>query len=212
MNDDFNPGSPTRNCIRTFTGKLFDPFDIKPEDINLKDIAKGLSNVCRYQGQTTFHYSVAQHSVYISRALPEEYKLYGLLHDASEAYLSDIPKPLKVRPEMAFYREAEAAVQRAIYKRFGLNEVEPDILHKLDRAIWGNEIPALFRGQRAVHGESIPDLKVVTWRQRNAYSVFLHEYSTLTKETDHDLVDIFACEKHLENQDWCTVCDANRDA
>jgi hypothetical protein len=106
--------------IQTFTGKAFDPFDPKPEDICIEDIAHALANVCRFTGHSRQFYSVAQHSVEVATRLPHELQAAALLHDASEAYLTDLPRPIKRRPEFQFYREAEERLQQAIYRRFGL--------------------------------------------------------------------------------------------
>ena len=65
-------------------------------------------------------YSVAQHSVIVSERVPPEHALWGLLHDASEAYLCDVARPVKRLPELAGYRDAEAAIMRAVSDRFGL--------------------------------------------------------------------------------------------
>lgn len=109
--------------LQTYTGKHFHPFDPRPEEIDIEDIAHALSHECRWGGHTTRFYSVAWHSVMVARAL--EYRgplasLRGLLHDASEAYLRDIPRPLKLHPSMAGYRAVEASVQAALYAHFGL--------------------------------------------------------------------------------------------
>jgi len=92
----------------TFSDKYIDPFDLKVEDIDLQAIAKALSNKCRFAGHTMDFYSVAQHSVVVSRCLEDRYLvnqmeaeevkellMWGLLHDAAEAYLGDIVKPMK---------------------------------------------------------------------------------------------------------------------
>ncbi len=65
------------------------------EMISLEDIARGLSNICRFGGQRKQFYSVAHHSMLVAVLAPNELRLYALLHDASEAYLGDVVKPLK---------------------------------------------------------------------------------------------------------------------
>ena len=88
----------------TYTGKEFYPLDPNPADIDIKDIAHALSNCCRFAGHIKSFYSVAQHSVIVSELCEPENALAGLLHDASEAYLSDIARPVKYTEQMEGYR------------------------------------------------------------------------------------------------------------
>lgn len=88
------------NEILTYTGKLVDPFNMRAEDIDIEDIAHALAHTCRFNGHTRRFYSVAEHSLYVYAACEMESiqtKLYALLHDAGEAYLPDIPSPIKHR-------------------------------------------------------------------------------------------------------------------
>src|SRR5438552_3035736 len=108
--------------IQTFTGKKFFPLEPNADDICIEDIAHSLSMQCRFNGHSKQFYSVAQHSVLIASWWFGDYpKLakYALLHDASEAYLSDIPRPLKQLPEFEFYKKAEQLLQDLIYAKFG---------------------------------------------------------------------------------------------
>lgn len=122
-------GGPTEtgrrgDWIQTYTGGRFWPLDPDPSEIHVEDIAHSLSNVCRFGGHSRRFYSVAQHSVLVSEQLPDtgdRLSLWGLLHDASEAYLGDMVRPLKEQPGMKAYREAEERVQRAVAERFGLS-------------------------------------------------------------------------------------------
>lgn len=116
----------------TFSGKRFYPLDPAVEDISIMDIAHGLSNVCRYGGQCKEFYSVAQHSVLVSRVVSPENARWGLLHDASEAYIGDIIAPLKATPQYESYREVEANLMRAICERFNLPEEMPEEVHDAD--------------------------------------------------------------------------------
>src|SRR5574342_1090607 len=93
--------------IITYTGRLFWPLSPRLEDINILDICHALSNQTRFTGHTREFYSVAQHSCLVSDLLPEKFKLDGLLHDASEAYLMDLARPVKELEQMTFFREAE---------------------------------------------------------------------------------------------------------
>lgn len=107
-----------RTTMQTYTGKLIDLQKFSPEDVRLPDIAHALSLVNRYTGHTTVPYSVAQHSVLVSRLCTPQEAMWGLLHDASEAYLGDVARPLKcLLPQ---YQTMEEMVQRAIAKAFGL--------------------------------------------------------------------------------------------
>ena len=83
------------NWIMTYTRKKFYPLAPKQEDIEIEDIAHSLSMLCRFNGHCPKFYSVAEHSILVSSLLPKKYKLWGLIHDAGEAYLSDIPRPIK---------------------------------------------------------------------------------------------------------------------
>lgn len=107
----------TKDCIRTYTGKYIDVFNIDPSLICIEDIAHGLSNVCRWAGQCKEFYSVAQHSVFVAKCVSQQNKLAALLHDASEAYLNDIPRPIKHR--LPDYKKLENYVQTEIAKKFG---------------------------------------------------------------------------------------------
>ncbi|OGT94569.1 MAG: hypothetical protein A2286_06010 [Gammaproteobacteria bacterium RIFOXYA12_FULL_61_12] len=84
-----------RHSIRLASGGHFDFSRPERSTFSIVDIAHALSQVCRYAGHTPVHYSVAQHSVLVSHAVPPEHALAGLLHDASEAFLGDVVKPLK---------------------------------------------------------------------------------------------------------------------
>ncbi len=102
--------------IETFSGLYVDPLNMKKEDIRIVDIAHALSMQCRFSGHTSNHYSVAEHSVHVSTRLGNDaLGLIGLLHDASEAYLVDIPAPIKHLPEMGAYRQWEERLQNTIY-------------------------------------------------------------------------------------------------
>jgi 5'-deoxynucleotidase YfbR-like HD superfamily hydrolase len=129
--------------IQTYTGKAFYPMYPCAEDIDIVDIAQALSLICRFTGHVQKFYSVAQHSVLVSRYLTEtgrsDLALWGLLHDASEAYLSDISRPVKHSRMMDGYRQAEANLQRVIMRRFGLPEAEPPEVKQADVAVMGAE-------------------------------------------------------------------------
>lgn len=139
-----------KGCIRTYTGKYVNPLQLRAEDICIEDIAHHLSNLCRYTGACPSFYSVAQHSVLVSRqmagglpGLSATLEMAGLLHDAAEAYFNDLASPVKHDPRMAFYREAEHATGRLIFQVFGLDpgllpltKAADDIVFQRETASW----------------------------------------------------------------------------
>lgn len=109
--------------LLTFTRKTFDLLNPDPALIDIIDIAYGLSNECRFGGQCEF-YCVAQHSVLVAEVLnvvAEKHTYEGLMHDATEAYLKDIPHPLKYSPGFAaMYLPMEEQLGQVIFNKFDL--------------------------------------------------------------------------------------------
>ena len=97
--------------ITTYTGKKFHYLDPQPDEIDIVDIAHSLSLTCRFSGHCREFYSVAEHSIRVAEIVPLELRLQALLHDAAEAYITDIPRPIK--------------------RAFGLRSCEERILHKI---------------------------------------------------------------------------------
>lgn len=121
--------------IATYTGGVFWPLAPRREDVKLSDIAHALSHLCRFAGHTREFYSVAQHSVLVSHLCRPEDARWGLLHDASEAYLSDIVAPLKRSGGLSGYREIETRVQLVIAQAFNLPLTEPVSVKAADQAL-----------------------------------------------------------------------------
>jgi hypothetical protein len=104
-----------------------------PGDIRIDDIAHALSMLCRFGGHCNTFYSVAEHSVLVSQVVPQEFALQGLLHDATEAYIVDVPRPLKrLLPE---YKTYEGKVWRCIADCFALPHELDDSVHVADNAV-----------------------------------------------------------------------------
>jgi len=128
--------------ILTFTGRRFYPMAPKAEDVDIIDIAHALSMLCRYAGHSKFFYSVGEHSLWVSHAVPAEHAFFGLMHDAAEAYVCDLPRPLKYAlPE---YRAAETRVWAAIVEKFGLPLETPPEVKLVDSRMLLTERPVLF--------------------------------------------------------------------
>jgi 5'-deoxynucleotidase YfbR-like HD superfamily hydrolase len=118
--------------LQTYLGKRFYVCDPRPEDMDIEVIAHALSQQVRFSGHTRGAYSVAQHCVMVSDLSAREDALWGLLHDASEAYLVDIPSPLKRLPEFSGYLALEAKIMAAICDRYGLPREMPASVRHAD--------------------------------------------------------------------------------
>lgn len=129
--------------MQTYTGKAFRPLDPDPALIDPEDIAHALGMLCRYGGHSTVFYSVAEHCVLMSWAVPAEHAAWALLHDATEAYMGDVIRPLK--HSMPEYRHAEARLSQCIADRFELPTLEPPVVvHKADSRILLDERAAVL--------------------------------------------------------------------
>ena len=119
--------------IQTFSGSKFNFLDPTPESIEIEDIAHSLSRICRFTGHVKCeHYSVAQHSVLVSLNCNPEDTLHGLLHDASEAYISDLSSVLKRTYILKDYKVLEHKIQSMIYEKFKLSIAEPVSVKQTD--------------------------------------------------------------------------------
>ncbi|MDO8890711.1 MAG: phosphohydrolase [Sulfurimicrobium sp.] len=105
--------------VSTYLGNRFYPLEPRIVDVAIEDIAHGLAYQCRFNGQTSAFYSVAQHSLIVASLVPDELKFAALLHDAAEAYLGDMVKPLKVL--LPAFSDIEDSVTRIIGERFGVD-------------------------------------------------------------------------------------------
>ncbi|MEY9198646.1 hypothetical protein ABIA16_003762 [Sinorhizobium fredii] len=127
--------------MQVHSGRKFWPMDPRSDEVFIEDIAHSLSLQCRYAGHCLRFYSVAEHSVHLARHLRwqgVEVALWALLHDASEAYLVDVPRPVK--GHLVGYKDAEAKVMAAVCERFGLAPTMPAVVHDADNRIIGDEL------------------------------------------------------------------------
>jgi len=142
------------NTIAIYDGALIDPFAVRAEDgvFRIETIAHALAHTARYGGHARRFYSVAEHCLLVERIVRTAPKYQGaplecqwaLLHDADEAYLLDMPAPIKRHPEMAFYRAAGKRLMGEIAKWLRLSGEEPAIVSEVDVAIRGTEMHWLF--------------------------------------------------------------------
>lgn len=178
--------SQTSSWIMTTSGRAFYPMDPRAEDLDIADIAHALAHVCRFAGHVSTFYSVAQHSVLASYAVAPPHALHALLHDASEAYLGDVPRPLKHLPAFAAYREAEAVLQALIYATFGVatEPVGAMAVADVDRRLLRTEQRDLM--PPAAHGEDRSDMppyptRIVPLEPADARRWFLQRYAEVTR-------------------------------
>lgn len=161
--------------IITSTGKWFDVFNPDPGDVDIRDICHALSLQCRFTGHTREFYSVAQHCVLVAANCPSEDALYGLLHDASEAYLSDIARPIKKHPDFGpFYLEAEARVQDAIYTHFELDpNAVPSSVKDADDILLRTEARDLMPSEFPIYpGDTLTE-EIIPWTPLRAKGEFI---------------------------------------
>ena len=175
--------------IQTVSGRRFNPLDPDAGQVDIGDIARALSNLCRFGGNCRFFYSVAQHSCIVSdlveaRGHNVETVLWALLHDASEAYLVDLPHPLKHRSELGrLYAAAEDGLQTAICARFGLSTPPPPVIKEVDRALLATERRAVAQVAwewPELEGVEPLDLEIEPWLPERAFGEFLDRYERVT--------------------------------
>ena len=173
--------------LQTVSGRWVNPFDPDPEQLDPGDIARALANQCRFGGHSRVFYSVAQHSVIVSRLVEErggdaEDVFAALMHDASEAYLGDMPHPLKHRsPLGAAFKEAEQHLEDAIRARFGIRAGVPEI-KRADRALLATERRA-FSAESwhwpELEGVEPLDLELEAWPPDRAAEEFAARFAEL---------------------------------
>lgn len=179
----------TADFIETFTGKRFRPLFPSADSVDIRDIAHHLSNQCRFSGAVRKHYSVAEHSVRVSELLEDtkaclEVQLWGLLHDASEAYLVDIPSPLKITPMFRGYRLAERDLMQVICETFGLAIKQPASVGMADQILLATEVrdlmpnrPEHWGGEKLAFNP-LPEM-IEPWGPSTAEALFLARFEHL---------------------------------
>src|SRR3954454_9234708 len=173
--------------LQTVSGRWVNPFYPDPAQLNAGDIARALANQCRFGGHCRTFYSVAQHSVIVSELVearggdPEDV-FAALMHDASEAYLGDMPHPLKHRsPLGAAFKEAEAALEGVLREHFAIKAGVPEI-KRADRALLATERRAFSAEDwhwPELEGVEPLDLQLVAWSPDEAAAAFAERYAEL---------------------------------
>jgi hypothetical protein len=184
---------------QTFSGRKFYLLNPTPTSVCIEDIANGLAFKCRYNGQCSRFYSVAQHSILITHVLPSANpldKLWALLHDAGEAYLPDIPRPYKHLFRIGTesfsipFSEVEDNILHTISLRFNLTtHLPPSIVKVADDRILVDEYHALMRRDR-VEWPSLASIegfgiKIKPWSPEKSKKIFLDVLHKLLKEVNY---------------------------
>ncbi len=168
--------------IQTYSGRRFNPTNPNPDAIVIQDIAHPLSMQCRFTGHTKKFYSVAQHSVLVSYICDSSDALWGLMHDASEAYLVDVPRPLKRSGKFEAYLEYEAQMQEAICRRFGLPLKEPPSVKRADTQLLATEARDLMSPLHPDWVQRVDPLPflIEAWDHDKAKDMFMKRFFELT--------------------------------
>jgi hypothetical protein len=165
--------------MQTASGRQFWPMDPRPEEIDIEDIAHALSMLCRFGGHCLRFYSVAEHSVLLSRHVAPEHKRWALLHDASEAYLVDVPRPIK--PFLTGYVAAEDGIMETVCRKFGLPRQMPIEVAAADTRILMDEARQNMSPPRVPWELNVPPLGVTLeyWQPDEAREAFLCAFEEL---------------------------------
>lgn len=165
--------------IRTISGQYVNVFEPDPKTLLIEDIAHALSNQPRFGGHLPQFYSVAQHSLLCYQIADEPYKYAALMHDASEAYLLDMPKPIKV--EMPDYNRIEDNLMYVLAKKFGFKYPKSPAVEAIDHHLlnweWKN---IMLKNKPTI---KYPLIKILT--QTQAKKAFLKAF----REQEYEVLD-----------------------
>lgn len=177
--------------IQTYTGRKFEFFNCKPEDLAIKDIARALSHICRFTGHVKQYYSVAQHSVLVSEQAKNPF--LGLMHDASEAFIGDMSRPLKHSlGKTSRYHDADHHITRAMelrWRQLGVVTAEDkDDLKNVDMRMLVTEAYDLLEGGPhpgwQINQQTHPryEFTITPWHPEEAMQRFLLRFQQLSGE------------------------------
>jgi hypothetical protein len=169
------------HMLRTAGGAYVNPLELQPQDVAIEDVARALSHLCRFGGHVPVFYSVAQHSVIVSCNVGPDNALWGLLHDGGEAYMLDMPRPIKVQPAMREYRAAEARAMRAVAHAFGLVLPQPLEVTIADQRALATEDRDVRRLARVECTVAPFDEVIKPMPPDEAMRVFLQRFDELTR-------------------------------
>lgn len=173
--------------IETYTGKTVFFMDPDPSMFDIHDIAHALSNNCRWTGHCKNFISVAEHSYWASTLVDPKYAMEALMHDASEAYLTDVAAPIK--PYLTNYYEIEAKIMKALSVQFNFQYPLPKKVKQIDTLLLSEEayqvVPS--QGKQWKMWESIGgrpekrDLEFGFWTPEEAEEMFMFQYYAISR-------------------------------
>jgi hypothetical protein len=188
-------GGMADDWFQTYSGVLFTLPEFDPANINITDIAHGLSLQCRFNGHIREFYSVAQHSLLVQSIVSPENRMWALMHDAAEAYLGDIVGPLKrLLPD---YRKFEKELMGLICDTFWLPRAMPAEVKAADMILLATEKRDLVIASAPKPWESLAGIEpmaahIDAWPPVIAEAKFLERFEELKCESNKPLVP--ACE------------------
>lgn len=181
-------GMQNKHAITTYKNLSFDPMEACETDIRVEDIAHALSLICRANGHFRVFYSVGQHSIHCAMeaaacGYSDMTQLYCLMHDAAEAYLGDVTRPLK--RHLPMYKDAEEKLQRTIYASLSIlppSEEEQRIVKEIDDRL-------LYHEFLTYHGSEV-------WDKALPLSILLPVDEIPHREAEERFLDLFSVLKN----------------
>lgn len=177
----------SKHWMQTFSGEKFFPLNPQTATIKIEDIAHALSLTCRFGGHCKQFYSVAQHSCLVSDNCSD--KLGGLLHDAAEAYLVDLPRPIKNAMRfkgVTAFDDLESIIMETICQTFNIT-IDHISVKAIDNLLLATEardlMSPLADGWMMQESNGYPVLKdkIIPWSSETSFLEFLQRFNCLTK-------------------------------
>ena len=200
--DNYNDPTRKGGSIQTYTGTIFYPLDPRMEDIEIEDVAHGLSHKARFTGHTRKLYTTCEHAVRVCNhlamcgaSLMEQF--VGLHHDDTDAYLPDVPTPLKVLPEFQWFRDLEHHLQDMCFKKFGCVVGDYSVIKNSDIVLLLTEKRDLMptkngNWQHKYTQKPIPEPYFIEpWEPTYAKQMYLHMHNTLSHAIQDGMVNAF---------------------